>query len=107
MLIPLTDPEHPLAKQMLQLIGAHSHLPKAIGAEATVTRPSTPPLTSDRSRAVPRSSIACFRRAAGRRRRSSTATTYLEAYPSSSPIPAGTMTSRAGRFSLSRSETSP
>jgi hypothetical protein len=37
MLIPLTDPEHPLAKQMLQLIGAHSHLPKAIGAEATDT----------------------------------------------------------------------
>ncbi len=39
MLIPLTDPEHPLAKQMLQLIGAHSHLPKAIGAEATATAP--------------------------------------------------------------------
>ena len=38
MLIPLTDPEHPLAKQMIQLIGAHSHLPKAIGAEATATR---------------------------------------------------------------------
>ena len=37
MLIPLTDPEHPLAKQMIQLIGAHSHLPKAIGAEATAT----------------------------------------------------------------------
>jgi hypothetical protein len=37
MLIPLTDPEHPLAKQMLQLIGAHSHLPKATGAEATAT----------------------------------------------------------------------
>ena len=28
MLIPLTDPEHPLAKQMIQLIGAHSHLPR-------------------------------------------------------------------------------
>ncbi len=34
MLIPLTDPEHPLAKQMLRLIGAHSHLPEAIDAAA-------------------------------------------------------------------------
>jgi hypothetical protein len=33
MLIPLTDPEHPLAKQMIRLIGAHSHLPETIDAE--------------------------------------------------------------------------
>ncbi len=32
MLIPLTDPEHPLSKQMIRLIGDHSHLPKPIDA---------------------------------------------------------------------------
>jgi hypothetical protein len=34
MLIPLTDPEHPLAKQMLRLIGAHSHRSESIDAAA-------------------------------------------------------------------------
>jgi hypothetical protein len=34
MLIPLTDPEHPLAKQMLRLIGDHSHLPQPAATNA-------------------------------------------------------------------------
>jgi hypothetical protein len=40
MLIPLTDPEHPLAKQMIQLIGAHSHLPKLAGTASIDVTPA-------------------------------------------------------------------
>lgn len=39
MLVPLTDPEHPLSKQMLRLIGAHSHVPQTADAEAIDPEP--------------------------------------------------------------------
>ena len=45
MLIPLTDPEHPLAKQMIRLIGDHSHLPKPIDASIEAAPSPTPPST--------------------------------------------------------------
>jgi hypothetical protein len=39
MLIPLTDPEHPLAKQMLRLIGEHSHRSATVDAQSIEAAP--------------------------------------------------------------------
>ena len=90
MLIPLTDPEHPLAKQMIQFIGAHSHLPKPAETASIDATPAVDATDDDvwaqRGRTFRTRLRAPVDGPRRRPRRSSAEPHTSRPYPSSSPM---------------------
>ena len=95
MLIPLTDPEHPLSKQMLRLIGDHSHLPRrSTRGDRRRTVRRRRPARGLRPAAVGRSSALVTVPSAAPARAGAGA--LARPAPLAPPHPPGATTSRAG-----------